>query len=132
MIAARTKEGSKALILFAHGAREPGWGEPFERLLLHVRNAAPGREVRLPFPGLMSPGLAEAAAEVIANGAKSISVVPIFLGQGGHVRRDLPALIEALRMRHPGVTIEWATPAGEEESVLEAMARYCVAQLDAL
>jgi sirohydrochlorin cobaltochelatase len=131
MIAAGTKEGPRGLILFAHGARDPGWGEPFERLLVRVRNAAPGHEVRLAFLELMSPGLAEAAAEVVANGAKSISVVPIFLGQGGHVRRDLPALIEELRMRHPGVTIECAAPVGEEESVLEAMARYCVAQLDA-
>jgi len=130
MIAAGTKDRSRALILFAHGARDPAWGEPFERLLIRVRTAAPGHEVRLAFLELMSPGLAEAAAEVVANGARSISVVPIFLGQGGHIRRDLPSLIEELRMRHPGVTIDCAAPAGEEESVLEAMARYCVAQLE--
>ncbi|HTR60015.1 MAG TPA: CbiX/SirB N-terminal domain-containing protein [Casimicrobiaceae bacterium] len=131
MIAAGTKEGSKALILFAHGARDPGWAQPFERLAARVRVAAPGREVRLAFLELMSPDLAHAASDLVAGGAKSISVVPIFLGQGGHIRRDLPSLIEELRTRHPDVKIKCASPAGEEESVLEAMARYCVAQLDA-
>ena len=130
MIAAGTKEGARALILFAHGARDPGWAQPFERLAVRVRTAAPGHEVRLAFLEIMSPDLAHVASELVAGGAKSISVVPIFLGQGGHIRRDLPLLIEELRARHPDVKIECASPAGEEESVLEAMARYCVAQLN--
>ena len=130
MIAAGTKEGARALILFAHGARDPGWAQPFERLAARVRAKAPGREVRLAFLELMSPDLVQAASELVAGGAKSISVVPIFLGQGGHIRRDLPSLIEELRSQHPDVKIKCASPAGEEESVLEAMARYCVAQLD--
>jgi sirohydrochlorin cobaltochelatase len=130
MIAAGTNEDSKALILFAHGARDPGWAEPFERLAARVRGAAPGHEVRLAFLELMSPDLAHAVSELIAGGARAISVVPIFLGQGGHIRRDLPRLIGELRARYPDVKIESASPAGEEESVLEAMARYCVAQLE--
>lgn len=130
MIAAGTKERVKALILFAHGARDPGWAKPFERLAARVRAAAPGHEVRLAFLELMSPDLAHAASDLVADGAKAISIVPIFLGQGGHIRRDLPSLIEELRARHPDVKIECAGPAGEEESVLEALARYCVAQLD--
>ena len=43
--------------------------------------------------------------------------------------RDLPRMIGELRSRHPGVRIECAKPVGEEESVLEAMAKYCVEAL---
>jgi sirohydrochlorin cobaltochelatase len=28
-------------------------------------------------------------------------VVPVFLGQGGHVLRDLPLMVEELRQQHP-------------------------------
>jgi sirohydrochlorin cobaltochelatase len=120
---------TRALILFAHGSRDPGWAEPFEGLAIRVRAAAPGHEVRLAFLEIMLPDLAEAAATLVASGASAISVVPIFLGQGGHVRHDLPRMIEELRTRHPGVSIDCALPAGEDERVLDAIAAYCARQL---
>ena len=121
---------SRALILFAHGARDPGWAEPFERLAARVRAITPRHEVRLAFLELMHPDLGEAAAELVSGGATRISVVPIFLGSGGHIRRDLPSLIEQLRKRHPGVEFESATPAGEDRAVLDAIAAYCASQLE--
>src|SRR6516225_383538 len=97
MIAAGDKDQSgRALILFAHGSREPGWANPFEDLAERVRAAAPGRQVRLAFLELMHPDLAEAVADLAARGFGQICVVPIFLGPGGHLRRDLPRMIEEL------------------------------------
>lgn len=120
---------SRALILFAHGARDAGWAEPFERLAARVRAIAPGHEVRLAFLELMHPDLSEAADELVTGGATAISVVPIFLGQGGHIRRDLPTLIEQLRARHPSVEFACARLAGEDGAVLDAIAAYCASQL---
>jgi len=122
---------SRALILFAHGARDTGWAEPFERLAAKVRAVTPGHQVRLAFLELMHPDLAEAAAELVRGGATAISVVPIFLGSGGHINRDLPTLIEQLRARHPGVEFNCATPTGEDGAVLDAIAAYCASQLEA-
>src|SRR5215472_2503941 len=122
---------SRALILFAHGARDTGWAEPFERLAAKVRAVTPGHQVRLAFLELMHPDLAGAAAELVRGGATAISVVPIFLGSGGHIRRDLPVLIEQLRTLHRGVEFECATPAGEDAGVLDAIATYCASQLGA-
>jgi sirohydrochlorin cobaltochelatase len=120
---------SRALILFAHGARDASWAEPFEQLAAKVRAVTPGHQVRLAFLELMHPDLAEAAAELVRRGATAISVVPIFLGSGGHIRRDLPTLIQELRARHPGVEFNCATPAGENGAVLDAIAAYCASQL---
>jgi len=121
----------QGLILFAHGSREPGWADPFEQVLAKVRAAAVGREVRLAFLELMRPNLAEAVAELAGKHVREICVVPIFLGLGGHLQRDLPGMIEQLRSRHQGVRIECARPAGEEESVLESIAAYCLTQANA-
>ena len=121
----------RGLILFAHGARDARWAEPFERLrdLVALRtNKAP---VRLAFLEMMQPDLAGAADALVANGCNALTIVPIFLGQGSHLRRDLPELVAALAKRHPKVAITCAEAAGEDEAVLAALADYCVDRFSA-
>jgi sirohydrochlorin cobaltochelatase len=77
----------------------------------------------------MQPDLSQAAAELIGSGVTRIRIVPIFLGRGGHLRRDLPALVDGLRARHPGVEIDCAPPAGEDEGILDALAAYSIRDL---
>ena len=121
---------NQGLILFAHGAREPRWAEPFERLLARVRSQAPAVDVRLAFLELMQPDLPTALAELVALGAESVRVVPVFFGEGGHVRRDLPALIGKLQQDFPDIAITCAAPAGEDPAVQEALAGYCLEGLE--
>jgi len=120
----------RALVLFAHGARDARWREPFERLRELVQQARPQLAVRLAFLELMTPSLPEAVAELAGAGCAAITVVPVFLGQGGHVRRDLPALLVQLRQEHPRLTLNMAPAAGEDEAVLVAIASYCLASLE--
>jgi sirohydrochlorin cobaltochelatase len=116
-----------ALILFAHGARDPRWAAPFEKLRDIARTQLPDTEVSLAFLELMSPRLPEVVARLAGEGCTRVSVVPVFLGQGGHVLRDLPLLIDDLRSAHPGLDISVAAAVGEDSEVLAAIARYCVA-----
>ena len=53
---------ARGLILFAHGARDPLWAEPFESLVDRVRTLTPATPVRLAFLELMQPDLDGAAA----------------------------------------------------------------------
>lgn len=64
-------------------------------------------------------------------GCRRVHVLPLFLGTGGHVRRDVPALLDALRARH-GDAVEWLlhAPLGEHEAVLHAISQACLAVLD--
>lgn len=110
------------ILLFAHGARDPAWARPFEAIAAQMRSAHAGGPVTLAYLELMSPALGDAARDLVQAGCARITVVPLFLGAGGHVRRDLPALLAAVRAAHPGVQIE-ATPAiGEVDSVVAALA----------
>jgi sirohydrochlorin cobaltochelatase len=118
---------SRAIVLFAHGARDPRWAEPFEAVAERVRRAAPGCPVVLAYLELMTPTLAEAVARRVAEGATRIDVVPLFLGTGGHLRRDLPPLVEALRAAHPAVAVRLHAAIGEHAAVVEAMAAAAVA-----
>lgn len=117
---------TRALVLFAHGARDARWREPFDRLHAKLTALLPDCAVRLAFLELMEPSLPVALAELAGTGMDEVTVVPVFFGQGGHLRRDLPALIEQCRGQYPGMRIGCATAVGEAESVLDAIAGYCV------
>nr|WP_314624334.1 CbiX/SirB N-terminal domain-containing protein [uncultured Noviherbaspirillum sp.] len=119
-----------ALILFAHGARDPRWAAPFERLRELAQAALPETVVSLAFLELMSPRLPEAVAGLVQDGCNKVSLVPVFLGQGGHVLRDLPLLVDELRGTHPGLDITVAPAVGEDAAVLDAIARYCVSTVE--
>ena len=119
----------RALILFAHGARDVRWREPFDRLHAMLQAMQPDVAVRLSFLELMTPDLASTIAELEASGISDIVVVPLFFGQGGHLRRDLPALIDTCRARHPAIQLRAASAVGEDAGVLQAIAAYCSNQL---
>ena len=118
---------TRAIVLFAHGARDPRWAAPFEAVAANIRAAAPDCRVALAFLELMAPTLGDAAAALVASGAIRVDIVPLFLGTGGHLRRDLPPLVEALRAAHPGVAIRLHAAIGEHAAVVEAMAAAAVA-----
>lgn len=118
---------SRALVLFAHGARAASWAAPFERLRGLTQARMPGVPVSLAFLELMEPRLPVHIAELAGQGATSVTIVPVFLGQGGHLLRDLPLMVEQLRLDHPQLAIDVAGAVGEDPDVLNAMTDYCVA-----
>ena len=119
----------KALVLFAHGARAASWAAPFERLRDLTAARLTDCAVRLAFLELMEPRLPEAVAALVADGIEDVTVVPVFLGQGGHLLRDLPLLADGLRAAHPGLRLNVAGAVGEDPGVLAAMTDYCVRSL---
>jgi sirohydrochlorin cobaltochelatase len=114
-----------ALILFAHGARDPRWAAPFERILERVRARVPERSPMLAYLEVMTPDLATAIEAQVRAGFSTIRIVPLFLGPGGHLRSDIPRLVDEARRLHPGLRIDVGAPAGEDSRVIEAIAALC-------
>ena len=111
----------KAVILFGHGARDIRWREPFDHLVGLWRTQHPDTPVELAFLEMMQPSLEEAVASLSAQGANEITIVPVFFGQGGHLRNDFPVLLEECRGKFPNIALS-ATPAvGEDLAVLQAI-----------
>nr|WP_315592714.1 CbiX/SirB N-terminal domain-containing protein [uncultured Cupriavidus sp.] len=119
----------QGLILFGHGARDARWREPFDRLHAKLSALLPDCAVRLAFLELMTPSLADSIDELAGAGVAAITVVPVFFGQGGHLRRDFPVLVEECRAKHPSVEIRASSAVGEVDSVLDAIAAYCTLAL---
>ena len=113
----------RGLLLFAHGARDPNWALPFEAVVERIRGSAPEVAVALAYLDFMTPGIVDAGDSLAAAGCTRIEVVPLFLGAGGHVRKDLPLLAERLRQAHPEVEWLLRRTVGEDEAVIAAMAQ---------
>jgi sirohydrochlorin cobaltochelatase len=113
----------RGILLFAHGARDPRWAAPFEDVARRITAARPEVAVALGFLEFMAPDLRGAGQVLIDAGCEQVDVVPLFLGAGGHVRKDVPALLAELTAAHPRVAFTLRPAIGEAAVVIEAMAR---------
>ena len=112
------------LVLFCHGGRDARWREPFDRLKAIVEKRHPG-PVELAFLEFMSPDLKAACAALVERDAERIVVVPLFLGTGGHLRKDFPPLVESAR-QVAGIPVSVVAAAGDDSGVLGEIANYCL------
>ncbi len=85
--------------------------------------------MRLAYLEQMRPDLDTAVDELLEVGCRVICIAPVFLGQGGHVRQDLPVLVQSVSSRHPEAHIALAEAVGENDAVLDAIAAACIAVL---
>ena len=111
-----------AIILFAHGSRDPLWHKPIQSVAARIAQRAPDTPVRCAYLELTEPDLPHVANALVAEGATSLCIVPMFLGVGRHAREDLPALIQALQAQHPSVDITCQPAVGEQERLLDLLA----------
>ena len=117
-----------AIVLFAHGARAPEWAEPFHRIVERLRDKHPDTPVELAFLEMMRPSLPEAMAAMAQGGIKHVTVVPLFLAQGGHLREDLPRLLDDIRRHYPSLRIAVTQAIGDSEDLTNAIADWAFAQ----
>jgi len=117
------------LILFGHGSRDPEWARPLREVAARLSAAPSAPRVELAFLEFLEPTLDQACDRLAAEGVTRIAVVPMFIAQSGHVRRDLPAQVDAARVRHPSLLIELATAVGEDARVQQVMAEVALAAL---
>jgi sirohydrochlorin cobaltochelatase len=118
-----------ALVLFAHGSRDPDWAAPLRAVQTKVKASRPDLAVELAFLELMTPTLPSIVDELSATGHDTITVAPLFMAQGAHVKRDLAGLIDELRRRHPHVDIKLLPAAGEADTIMNAVSAWLAANV---
>jgi sirohydrochlorin cobaltochelatase len=121
-------EAGTGIVLFGHGARDPEWAGPLRAIATSIRAASPGLRVELAFLEFMTPALADAVATMTAEGCDRITLVPLFLAQGGHLKKDLPILLADIRARHPKVEIRVTPAIGDAPELVSAIAGWALGQ----
>ena len=111
-----------AIILFAHGSRDPLWHKPIQAVAERIAQRAPDTTVRCAYLELTEPDLPTVADQLVTLGATSLCIVPMFLGVGRHAREDLPELIRHLKTAHPSVDITCQPAVGEQARLMDVLA----------
>jgi sirohydrochlorin cobaltochelatase len=126
-----TATAPDALLLVAHGSRDPHWARPLEATADALRTLRPQLDVRLAFLEYTAPSPAHVLAELVAAGSRSVCVAPVFLGIGAHARADMAAIAQAARTAHPQLDLVLLPAAGELPAVQQALARALLQSVDA-
>ncbi len=113
---------SRAVVLFAHGSRDPLWRKPVETVAARLRERDASAMIACAYLELTEPDLQTAVKTLVNEGARSIRVVPMFLGVGRHAREDLPLLMTELRALYPKVVFELQQSIGEDQRLIDLIA----------
>jgi len=113
-----------ALVLFAHGSRDPDWARPVRAIQQKVAERSPELTVEVAFLELMSPSLIEAVNRLTVAGHDRVTIAPLFMAHGAHLKRDLATLMTEVGQRHRTIDLRLLPAAGEIDGVLEAIAAW--------
>jgi sirohydrochlorin ferrochelatase len=121
-----------AWLVVAHGSRNPdlvsAHAEVCEAIAARVGTRA---TVGPAYLELTDPSIPDAVDEAVAGGATHVVLVPYFLHVGNHTVRDLPAILDDARHRHPHVRLALAQHLGFDERLVDvAIDRATAAEAD--
>ena len=114
----------KALIIVAHGSRKASSNEEVKALSEKTRvlKMKEYTFVITSFLEFAEPSLKESILTCINKGIDEIVVLPYFLASGHHVTRDIPEVIESIKVSYPHVNITLKAHLGSSEGMANLLA----------
>jgi sirohydrochlorin ferrochelatase len=119
-----------AVLLIAHGSREPAANDDLKSLAGRLASSGKYRIVEACFLELSEPDIPSAGARCVALGATRVLLIPYFLSAGVHLRRDLTAARDELCRRFAGVEF-WLGPPLGPHPLLDELVESRIKELDA-
>jgi sirohydrochlorin ferrochelatase len=101
-----------AVLLIAHGSREQRANDDLHELATRLREQGRYPIVESSFLELALPELKAGGDRCVELGATRVLMIPYFLSDGVHLRRDLAAARDELERRHPDVEFCLGPPLG--------------------
>jgi len=106
------------VILLAHGSRDPLWAKTFEAFTKNAR--AKHSNTTLAYMELCTPSLEQEIDKGVKSGYRHISILPLFLARGKHLRHDVPKLLKQYEIKH-NIVIKLLAPLGEQTELATAV-----------
>ena len=113
---------SEAVLLVAHGSRSAAGRDELLSLADGVAEARAGTQVRTGFLEMSDPPASTVLDDLLDDGVRDVTVVPLMLFAAGHAKSDVPALVLDARAHHPEARIVYGRPLGVDHALL-ALAR---------
>lgn len=109
----------KALVLLAHGSRDPLGPQPLEQVRAWVQAAQPGVRVAQAYLSLNRPGLEDCLQSLHHAGVREAIVLPMLVARGRHLNVELPLLLADLQLRFPGLRLSVGPHLGADAAIVD-------------
>ena len=114
----QTPQLPPAVLLIGHGTRLAAGVAEFHRLAAQLQQALPDRTCLAGFLELVEPSLPEALETLWRQGFRRITALPALLMAAGHVKNDIPAILNVFQAEHPGLEITFGADLGVHSKLL--------------
>jgi len=112
----------KGILILAHGSRKNETEKTMSKISEMVRAKLPEMLIETAYLQFREVNLAAGLSRLIEKGADDITVVPYFLFDGMHIKKDIPAEIEEFLKDKPGIKITVGETLGEDERLADILA----------
>jgi sirohydrochlorin ferrochelatase len=109
-----------ALVVIAHGSRDPRHAATVHALVRRVRSLRPGLRVATAFLDFDVPPVPEVLESLAADGVRDVVALPLLLTRAFHAKTDVP---EVLRAAPPRLRIRQAEVLGPSPLLMTALER---------
>ncbi|MDO5707253.1 MAG: CbiX/SirB N-terminal domain-containing protein [Andreesenia angusta] len=111
----------KGVLVIGHGSRAKGTKEIFQETVSKLREKMKEDIVEGCFMELSEPLIPETVDNMYEKGVRKIVVLPYFLFPGIHILNDIPEILRAKKEEHEGLEIEFASPIGYDDKLVEIL-----------
>lgn len=111
----------EGVLVLAHGSRERQTQATFNAVVDMARKKVDVL-VETAYMEFSEKNIAAGLSALVAKGVTEIKVVPYFLFQGMHIRKDIPDEIAAFVEQHRGVTVKIGQTLGEDPRLADVLA----------
>ncbi|MEU8772554.1 sirohydrochlorin chelatase [Streptomyces sp. NPDC048606] len=114
---------SRALLVIAHGSRDPRHAATVSALVGRARALRPGLRMETAFLDFNAPTVPQALASLYLSGVREVVAVPLLLTRAFHAKADIPAVLAESTSRLPGVSVRVAEVLGPSPLLVGALER---------
>ncbi len=115
----QTSSVPPAVLLIGHGTRRAAGVAEFHRLAEQIREALPNRTCLAGFLELVEPDVPTALEQLRQQGFRRIIALPALLLAAGHIKNDIPAILNAFQAQHPEMRITLGADLGVHPHLLQ-------------
>ncbi|GAB2820984.1 sirohydrochlorin chelatase [Streptomyces daliensis] len=112
-----------ALVVVAHGSRDPRHAATVAALCARVRAMRPGLRVEVGHLDFNAPSVPQVLERLHAEGLRDVVALPLLLTRAFHAKSDIPAVLHEVTARLPRLSVRQAPVLGPHQLLVTALER---------
>jgi precorrin-8X/cobalt-precorrin-8 methylmutase len=109
------------VLLISHGSPRDEANDAFAELTAKVATRLDSKNILPTFFSIKRPNIMDQVGKLAQQGIKRIIMLPYFLGNGQHIRADIPAQLEQCSEQYPEIEIEFLSTLQGEPGVEDVL-----------